>query len=207
MAGCGAFLVADDDSRFRAYVSGLLERAGYTVLEAETTERTLEVAREKLPQVVLLDIHLPELGGYEVFQTLRDEFGERLAIAFLTGTRTESFDRSAGLLLGADDYIVKPFEPDEFLARMRTLLRHARPETPLQTFDLTSRELEVLRLLAEGLEQGEIAHRLVISPKTVGRHIEHILAKLDVHSRSQAVALAYRHNLVETPQEDTTAAT
>jgi DNA-binding response OmpR family regulator len=163
MADCGAFLVADDDSRFRTYVRELLERVGYTVLEADTTEQTLEFARERLPQVVLVDIHLPEVGGYEVFQTLRDEFGERLAIAFLTETRTESFDRSGGLLLGADDYIVKPFEPDEFLARMRTLLRHARryrrSTSPAGSWRYSG-------CLRRASSRAEIARRLSISPRT-----------------------------------------
>jgi DNA-binding NarL/FixJ family response regulator len=107
----------------------------------------------------------------------------------------------AGLLLGADDYLVKPFEADELLARLRRslrrhkVLRAFRNGAPSPLAALTVRESEVLALLAEGLTQAEIATRLVLSPRTVGTHIQHILSKLEVHNRAQAVALALRNGL------------
>jgi two-component system nitrate/nitrite response regulator NarL len=103
----------------------------------------------------------------------------------------------AGLLLGADDYVVKPFAPDELLVRARGLLRRAgERKVAANGYELTRRELEVLGLLADGLGQREIAHRLVISPKTVGTHVERILSKLGVHTRAHAVAMAFRHGLL-----------
>ncbi|MHB1243420.1 MAG: response regulator transcription factor, partial [Gaiellaceae bacterium] len=87
---------------------------------------------------------------------------------------------------------------DELLARLRCVLRRSSPPAPAKGV-LSRRELEVLTLLAEGLRQPEIAARLVISPKTVGTHIERILGKLDAHSRAQAVAIAYRLQLVPLP--------
>ena len=197
-AALGApILIADDDGGFRAYLSALLEDAGYHTIAAPDAETALDLALEQRPPLVLLDIELPRVGGYEVCRRLRQEFGHEVAIAFVTGTRTGSYDRSGGLLLGADDYIVKPFEPDEVLARVQALLRRVSPPEPEGCFGLTNREDDVLRLLAEGLEQQEIADRLFISSKTVGKHLEHILAKLGVHSRSQAVAVAYRQGLVK----------
>jgi DNA-binding NarL/FixJ family response regulator len=146
------------------------------------------------------------VSGYEVCRELKDEFGETLPIVFVSGTRTEPGDRVAGLLVGGDDYLVKPFDPNELLARVRRLLppRLARGET---TRKLTRRELDVLSLLVEGLSQPEIANRLFISPKTVGKHIEHILSKLGVHNRAQAVARAVRDELIENhrPAPDVTA--
>jgi DNA-binding NarL/FixJ family response regulator len=118
-------------------------------------------------------------------------------IVFMSGERTESFDRAAGLMLGADDYLMKPFLNEELLARVRGLLRRTIPSPRFLADNLTARELEVLRLLAGGLTQADIASQLLISGKTVGTHIEHILMKLDVPSRAQAVAVAYRENLVE----------
>jgi DNA-binding NarL/FixJ family response regulator len=115
-----------------------------------------------------------------------------------SGERTKSFDRAAGLLIGADDYLIKPFAPDELVARVQRLLgRVQAPAPPRGLSRLTKRELEVLGLLADGMSQVDIAHSLVISQKTVGTHIEHILSKLGVKSRAQAVALAYRDRLLE----------
>jgi DNA-binding NarL/FixJ family response regulator len=135
--------------------------------------------------------------AYEVCRELRDEFGEGLPIIFMSGERVEVIDRAAGLLIGGDDYLVKPLVPDELLSRVRRLL--SRTTQTIVASGLTGRELEVLRFLAAGLSQKGIAEELVISPKTVGTHIERIFRKLGVHSQSQAVALAYREGWVETP--------
>ena len=147
----------------------------------------------------MLEVALPGLCGYEVCHQLRGQFGDGLPIIFVSGDRTEPFDAVAGLLLGADDYLAKPISPDELLARVRRLDRRSIPVVPGVAAKLTRREMEVLRLLAEGHEQDEIAQELYISRKTVGTHIEHILRKLGVRSRAQAVALAYRDDLVGAP--------
>ncbi len=115
------------------------------------------------------------------------------------------FGQAAGQLradsrCGPDEYLARPVAPDELIATVRGLAsrsldRNERGSTG-NTGDLTRRELDVLELLAAGLEGNEIADRLVISPKTVAGHIERILAKLNVHSRAQAVGLAYREGLV-----------
>jgi len=138
------------------------------------------------------------MSGYETCHELRSRYGDTLPLVFLSGTRVEALDRVAGLLIGADDYIVKPFDPGELLARARLLLRRngnglkqRNGHTPgLES--LTAREREVLDLLAQGRSQDEIAQELFITPKTVATHIQRVLAKLDVHSRAQAVAVALR---------------
>src|SRR5207248_4867867 len=154
---------------------------------AECGEEALAFAELERPDAALLDVNLPGICGYEICAALRRRYRDELAIVFVSGERVESFDRVAGLLVGADDYIVKPFAPDELLARLRAALRRLEPNAGVAPL-LTPREREVLTLLAEGLEQNEIAERLVISPKTVGSHIERILGKLGVRSRAQAVA-------------------
>lgn len=188
-------LVVDDDPLLRAYARRVLEDSGYRVVEAVDGVAAVKSARAVRPAAVLLDVNIPRLSGYEVCRSLREEHGSDLPVIFVSGERTESFDRVAGLLIGADDYLVKPFAGDELLARLRSLLRRAgRPDA---SSTLTRRELQVLELLADGLDQAEMAERLVVSPKTVGTHIERILAKLGAHSRAEAVGLAYRLRLVQ----------
>jgi len=191
----GRVLVVDDDESFVGSSQALLEGAGYRTLTAATGEEGLRITREHAPLVVLLEIQLPKLNGYEVCRALRDEFGRALGIAFVSGSRVDAVDISSGLLVGADDYLVKPCDPSELVARVGALMRRVRPEEN-NSQDLTGREVEVLRLLSDGLDQRGIAQMLSISPKTVAIHIEHILGKLHVHSRAQAVAAAYRENLL-----------
>jgi DNA-binding response OmpR family regulator len=187
----------DDDASLRALVCDLLEHAGYETVEAESGREALDSAMSAPPALVVLDVAMPGLSGYEVCRSLRARVGDGLPILFVSGSRTEAYDRVAGLLLGGDDYLVKPFAPDELIARVRSLLRRA--PAVVRSTSLTAREHEVLGLLAMGCNQHHIAGRLVISGKTVGTHIERILEKLGVHSRAEAVAVAYRDGIVSAP--------
>jgi DNA-binding NarL/FixJ family response regulator len=191
-------LIVDDDSGVRELVASALAHAGFDTAEASTSEETLELAHQIAPALVVLDVNIPGVSGYEICRRLRGEFGAGLPILFLSGDRTESFDRVAGLLVGGDDYLVKPFSPDELVARVQKLTGRSQAQMSPALSRLTKRELQVLGLLAEGKSQAQIARALVISPKTVGTHIEHILSKLGVRSRAQAVAHAYREGLVKT---------
>jgi DNA-binding NarL/FixJ family response regulator len=186
-------LIVDDDPAMRELLSGLLDQAGFPTRQAATGEEALADTRRERPRLVLLDVRLPGVSGYEVCRELRARFGEELPIVFISGERVEPFDRAAGLLLGADDYVVKPFASDELIARVRRLVaRFTPPAAEADRPKLTRREGEVLHLLANGLDQPEIAKKLVISSKTVSSHIQHILAKLGVHSRAEAVAAVHR---------------
>jgi DNA-binding NarL/FixJ family response regulator len=193
--GSGPILIAEDDEAVAELLRGLVEAAGYDVVVATSGDEALVLARDDAPSVAILDVNLPGVSGYEVCHELRRLHGPALPILIVSGDRTESYDRVAGLLLGADDYLVKPFAPDELLVRVRSLMRRSAPAA-VSRVSLTSRELEVLTLLSDGLDQTAIAERLVISPKTVGTHIERILGKLGARSRAQAVAIAYRDALV-----------
>jgi two-component system response regulator FixJ len=190
----GPILVVDDDDGFRSYLVELLAGAGYRTRQVSKGGDVLEVALEERPSAVLLDIQLPGLNGYEVCRRLRDVYADSVAIVFLSGERAESLDRAAGFLLGADDHLGKPVDGGELVARIRRLLERTvnggRPSDHGKLAVLTPREHEVLDLLAEGYRQSEIAAKLVISPKTVATHIQHILSKLEVRSRAQAVAVA-----------------
>jgi len=186
--------VVDDDDGFRSYVVELLENAGYRTDEFASGSLVLAAATAEQPAAVVLDVQLPELNGYEVLRELRDKYRDAVPIIFMSGERMDPLDRTAGLLLGADDYVVKPVDPGEFIARVRRLVDphpiEAGSTNGLES--LTKRENEVLELLAQGHPQDEIARELVISPKTVATHIQRILGKLEVRSRAQAVSVALR---------------
>jgi|1186.fasta_scaffold468640_1 DNA-binding NarL/FixJ family response regulator len=192
----GPILIVDDDALMRELLAAVLEEAGYAVLCVECGEAALLAASESSLSAAVLDVNLVGLSGYEVCHELRRRHGAGLPIILVSGARTESFDRAAGMLLGADDYLVKPFAPAELVGRVNAAIARAAPG---RRGVLTAREHEVLELLASGLGQAAIAERLEISPRTVGTHIERILAKLGVRSRAQAVAIAYRDALVPAP--------
>lgn len=193
-----AVLIVDEDEDYCAFVSDHLSRAGFPSRQVSTAVAAIDLVGREQPAAVLLEVNLPEASGYEVCHELRQKHGDGLPIVFVSGDRTTSADRVAGLLVGADDYLPKPTDPDELVARVRRLVARAAapPETPRSgPAELTRRELEVLRLLADGLDQDAIAEQLVISGATVATHIQRVLKKLGVHSRAQAVALAYQEGL------------
>jgi two-component system nitrate/nitrite response regulator NarP len=191
--------VVDPDARQRSFVGKVLGRAGFKTQSIASGEEALTAALRERPRLVVLEVRLGDISGYEVCRALKEAFGDAIGIVFVSRDRTEPSDRVAGLLIGADDYLEKPLVGDELLARVRGLIRRvaAHSSAPVGTVqsELTGRELEVLHLLADGLDQRSIARRLFIAPKTVGKHIEHILQKLPARSRAEAVAIAYRRGL------------
>jgi len=198
----GGILVIDPDDDSRVAISALLQGVGYVMHEEVSGRSAMATARRERPDLVLLEVDLSDMTGYELCRQLRDAYGEELPIIFLAGRRVDTADRIAGLLIGADDYVVKPFSPDELIARVRRALNRSasassRRLQPRSTYGLTGREREVLRLLARGLSQNAIARDLFISPQTVATHIQRVLAKLGVHSRAEAVAFAHRERLVD----------
>jgi DNA-binding NarL/FixJ family response regulator len=203
--GCGSVLIVDDDASFRAFVSSILARAGHATLEAGTGEAALATVHSQRPALVLLDVSLPGISGFEVCCELREQYGNQLPIIFVSGERTDAGGCAVALLLGGDDYVTKPFDTNELLARVRRAIARSRPESARleapRDFNLTNREFEVLRGLAQGQSASDIASELVISPKTVSTHVQRILAKLGVHSRAQAVAVAYQSRLLKASTE------
>lgn len=191
-------LVVDEDSNSRTLIARLLSRAGFRVIEAAAGDEAIDAAYAERPAIVLLEVNLPGLNGYEVCSGLKARYGAGLPVVFLSGERTEPFDRVAGFLIGADDYVCKPFDPSELVARVRRLVARREisvavaPSADDALGSLTPREQEVLRLLVDGRTQVEIAVELFISGKTVATHIQRVLGKLGVHSRAQAVGLAAR---------------
>jgi two-component system, OmpR family, alkaline phosphatase synthesis response regulator PhoP len=137
-ANLQSILVVEDDRQIAEIVSDYLRHAGFAVLTATTGERALELAASRHPDLVVLDLRLPRMDGFEVAKRLRRE--STVPIIMLTA-RVEESDRVGGLDVGADDYVTKPFSPRELVARVRAVLRRtaaARPESDvLRIADLT----------------------------------------------------------------------
>lgn len=117
-------LLVEDESSIRSFIKVGFERGKYKILEAETGEEGIEIARAQKPDIVILDIMLPGIDGFEVCKILRKEFPQ-MGIIMLTA-RDLDMDKIMGLEHGADDYVVKPFNPLELVLRAEALLRRIR---------------------------------------------------------------------------------
>jgi len=134
-------LVVDDEPTIGEIVALYLQRAGYQTEVAATGELALAASAADPPDLVVLDLGLPDLDGLEVMRLLRKRSNRRTAIILLTA-RGEESDRIVGLRLGADDYVVKPFSPAELVARVDALLRRIEP-SPTNQLPLRFNELEI----------------------------------------------------------------
>ena len=211
-------LVADDQTLVRAGFRAILEVQDdlEVVGEAEDGDEAVALARELRPDVVLMDIRMPGVDGIEATRRLlRDDDAPR--ILMLTTFDLDEYVYEA-MKAGASGFLLKDAPRDQLVGAVRTvaagdallaptLVRRliedfvrrpapgARP--PAEFDDLTEREREVLTLIAHGLTNAEIAARLFVSEATVRTHVTHILAKLGLRDRVQAVVLAYETGLVQ----------
>ena len=211
-------LVADDQSMVRAGFRMLLaEEADIEVVaEAGNGLEAVEKTARFQPTVVLMDIRMPELDGLEATRRiLASDDPPRILI--LTTFDLDDYVYDA-LCAGASGFVLKDDPPEQLLSAIRIVAggdallspavtkhvieqftRTPRRERPTQLDELTDRELEVLRLIARGFSNAEIAEQLFISDTTVKTHITHILQKLDLRDRVQAVILAYQSGLTDSP--------
>ncbi len=210
MKDCGTILVVDSDDASRLTAVQVAVRLGYDARPTPTGDELLDRLGRDRPALAIVEVELPgQANGLEVMRQLHDEFGGDLPVILVSAVRADAFDRATGLMLGADDYLSKPLDGGELLARVKRSLRRSAPVTNgngngqsngtghRDVANLSPRERQILALLAEGRTQGQIATALVISSKTVATHIQHILSKLGVQSRAQAVAVAFQRGLVE----------
>jgi len=207
LENCGTILIVDHDDASRLTAVQAVVRLGYEARPTPTGDELIERLMGDRPTLALVEVELEgPINGLEVMRQLHELFGSELPVILYSGNRTDALDRTAGLMLGADDYLTKPLDSGELLARVRRSLRRLTPPTTngngngnghRDHANLSPRERQILTLLAEGRTQSQIATQLVISSKTVATHIQHILAKLGVQSRAQAVAAAFRTGLVD----------
>jgi DNA-binding NarL/FixJ family response regulator len=209
-------LVADDQSMIRAGFRLLLAREPDidVIGEARNGVEAVQQAARFNPTVVLMDIRMPELDGLEATrQIITADPSARVLI--LTTFDLDEYVYEA-LQAGASGFVLKDDPPEQLIAALRTVAagdallspavtkrvirqftRLPRPVAPQSVDELTARELEIFRLIAEGLSNAEISERLFIGDTTVKTHVTHILQKLDLRDRVQAVVLAYQTGIFE----------
>jgi len=203
MKDCGTILIVDSDDASRLTAVQTAVRLGYDARPTQSGDELLERLGPDRPALAIVEVELPgTANGFEIMRQLHDAFDGDLPVILVSAERTDAFDRAAGLMLGADDYLSKPLDSGELLARVKRSLRRLGPvqingNGHANHANLSPRENEILALLAEGRTQDQIATSLVISSKTVATHIQRILSKLGVHTRAQAVAVAFQRGLVE----------
>jgi DNA-binding NarL/FixJ family response regulator len=209
-------LVVDDQALVRAGFRMLLsgEPDIEIVAEAGNGLDAVSQARRFTPDVVLMDIRMPELDGLEATRRILAE-APGMRVLILTTFDLDEYVYEA-LRAGASGFVLKDDPPEQLIAAVRTVARGEallspavttrvikqftrvpRVVRPKELDELTARELEVLRLLAGGMSNAEIGERLFISDTTVKTHVTHVLQKLNLRDRVQAVVLAYRTGLFE----------
>jgi DNA-binding NarL/FixJ family response regulator len=248
-------LVVDDEPSIRFSASNALEQIGYSVITAEHGKEALRIIEEYQPHLVITDIAMPQMDGYELIRWIRQRPAFRLLpVVFLTG-RTETEARIRGYQMGGDAYLPKPFELDELHAVVRNLIERSQlisqlmqwelrlrdraqnigrlpistdtldrypvsiPEpipsstetlrhqlhsqmqatiaATISRINLTDRERAVLKFLAQGLSNSQIATNLFLSPRTVEKYVSNLLGKTGTSNRVELLRFAMENNLIE----------
>jgi DNA-binding NarL/FixJ family response regulator len=209
-------LVADDQAMVRAGFRMLLAREDdiEVVAEAGNGREAIELALRHRPTLVLMDIRMPEVDGLHASRRILDD-NPAARILILTTFDLDEYIYEA-LRVGASGFVLKDDPPEQLITAIRTVAagdallsptitrrvirqfaRRNRPERPQGVDDLTARELEILQLVANGLSNAEIGRQLFIGETTVKTHVTHILQKLNLRDRVQAVVLSYQSGMFD----------
>jgi DNA-binding NarL/FixJ family response regulator len=217
-------LVADDQATVRGGFVALIEAQENMEVSGEATNgrEAVDLARRVFPHVVLMDIRMPMLDGLEATRLIcTDSTLARSRVLVLTTFDLDEYVYDA-LRAGASGFLLKDTRPRELLRAIEVIAagnaliapkisrrliaefaaRQDPAQPPAALAELTDREREILRLVAQGLSNAEIAGRLVISPLTAKTHVSNVLRKLDCRDRAALVALAYESGLVTPGQSD-----
>jgi DNA-binding NarL/FixJ family response regulator len=212
-------LVADDDPGTRLSISDYLEASGYSVVSAENGVEAFGMVEVYQPHLIVTDITMPQMDGYELIRQVRRRPSLRLLpVVFLTG-RTDTKERVLGYQLGCDMYLAKPFELAELRAVIRNLLERSQmiesewrsrvqavqPDATTKIFapptlmgtGLTDRERDVLHLLSGGQSNVQIGEKLHLSSRTIEKYVSSLLRKTGTSNRAELVRFAMDHHLVD----------
>lgn len=209
-------LLVDDDSNLLQVLSRYLVKQGYAVQISTHAHEALRLFEQEPPDLIVSDVRMPEVSGLDFCKQVRClRKGELLPFIFLSGCN-DLEGRVAGLRVGADDYLAKPFEPRELVARIEAMLERSRrtqaemlrllrepvsiqPATrnpELANLPLSPAERRVFSEIVNGLTNRQIAEKHYLSIRTVQSHVASILRKLDLERRSEIIRFAYQHNMV-----------
>ncbi len=206
-------VVADDHSLFRDGIISLLEAADYDVVaQVGNGLAAVEAVQIHQPDLALLDITMPEMSGLNALQQIKAEFPETCVVILTVSN--EDRDLFSAIEMGADGYLLKDLDAQEFLqilggvqrgeaaitrkmaARVMGRMKDLAQQKTDGPAALSNREIDVLKLLGEGLANRAIAQKLFVSENTIKYHVRNILQKLGVHNRTEAVAHALRIGLI-----------
>ncbi len=192
-------LLIDDDPNLILLVKDYLEFRGYEVITADNGKEALHTLSQDLPDMIICDIMMPEMDGYGLIEHVRQDVRTSWIPVLFLSAKGQSQDRIKGLNLGADVYMVKPFEPEELVAQVESslkqtnrLLQHTDgigdDNSPIQvpaTVELTPTELKVVQLVARGLANREIAQHMNVSQRTIESHVSNMLGKTGLSNRTE----------------------
>ncbi|MBA3923636.1 MAG: response regulator transcription factor [Nostocaceae cyanobacterium] len=211
-------LIVDDDLGTRVSISDYLELSGYSVLTAVDGQEALTMVQQYHPHLMVTDIIMPRINGYELVRQVRSIPDFRLLPVILLTARVKTQERILGYKSGCDLYLPKPFELEELGAAIHNLLERSQfiqseyrvwseedVSKPVNTVSeisefyqqMTSREQEVLELLTHGHSNAEMGNQLHLSHRTVEKYVSSLLRKTDTSNRAELVRFAFKHGLVE----------
>jgi len=211
-------LIADDDPGICLAVSDYLELSGYSVISAQNGKEALSLLQSYRPHLLISDIRMPIVDGYELVRQVRQRPEFRLLPVIFLTERRSTHERIRGYQAGCDLYLPKPFEMEELAAVIRNLLERSQiVQSDLEfsrsqeseshhsskqnsqhlSFEFTKREQQVLELLATGLSNIDIGGKLHLSHKTIEKYVSSLLRKTETSNRAELIRLALENNLVE----------
>jgi DNA-binding NarL/FixJ family response regulator len=203
-------LLIDDDPNLILLVKDYLEFRGYEVVTAENGREALDLLETQVPDMIVCDVMMPEMDGYSLVSTIRsDPKTSWIPVLFLSA-KGQSQDRVKGLNVGADVYMVKPFEPEELVAQVESSLKQAsrliqhkdgkggdggpKIQVPFDV-ELTPTELRVVQFVARGMANREIAEELNVSQRTIESHVSNMLGKTGLHNRTELARWAIENGM------------
>lgn len=214
-------LIVDDEPGIRLAVTDYLEAVGYTVIAAATGKQAWQLVQQYRPHLLVTDIRMPQMDGYELVKLVRQQPAFRLLPVIYLTECSQTQERIRGYKLGCDAFLGKPFNLEELAVVIRNLLDRAQiVQTEIQAvsqtmpsresvdtafisaLDLTQREQQVLLLLTEGLSNAQIGEQLHLSPRTVEKYVSKLLQKTETSNRAEIVRFAMEHHLLGAIEDD-----